>query len=356
MFQKFREMGNSEVSIFSDALDWKNKTVAEAFAPEFWPITIQREMLLFKGAIGLTPGEAALPSTDFLFRLLTPYRSHRAFFRAMAGEEFDNLENLLLGNTISRVQTLVDLSKRLGISVQMLESIAGTGSSKELYPNGMRIFRIIEGLPFVFFRALMSHRVNCPNCGWSLLSDEDIWWQAQAIKWNRPEYMFAERLLQSVVGAFVARAFFLPSNQTSTFDLEVRSMASKNRHPIGNWLREVMKSLGSKDYFELVNHLPVNDSAPITQLRLRKWAAGIDLMPLEASRLILKNQPHNKLLSRQLYVARSLAFVEDFLLSATATEPPPDKRMVRNIIYKRVEGLFQKLRLLTTSKLKVISP
>lgn len=346
-------MENSEVTIFADALSMKGKTVAEAFTPDFWPVTIQREMSLFKGAIGLTPALAARPSTDFLFRLLTPYRSHRAFFRAMAGEEFDNLENLLLGNSISRVHTLLDLSRKLGLSVEFLESLAGMGNSKELYPDALRIFRIVEGLPFVFFRALMSHRVNCPNCGANLLSDEDSWWQAQTVKWNRPEYMFAERLLQSVVGAFIGYALFFRSNETRTFDLEVGSMASKTRHPIGNWLHEVMKGLGSKDYFELANHLPLNGADPITQPRLKKWSAGVDLMPLEVSKLILSCQPRNKLLSRQLVVARSFAFVEDFLLSATAVETTPsEKRMVRNIVFERVQTLAKKMRLLTVTNLQ----
>jgi hypothetical protein len=343
-------MENSEVKIFADVLSMKDKTVVEAFAPDFWPITIQREMSLFKGAIGLTPGLAARPSTDFLFRLLTPYRSHRAFLRAIAEEEFDNLENLLLGNSISRDRTLQDLSKRLGLSMEFLESLKGVGNSKELCPDALRIFRIVEGLPFVFFRALMSHKVNCPTCGANMLSDEGSWWQAQAVKWNRPEYMFAERLLESVVGAFTAYSIFFHSNETRTFDLEIGSMASKTRHPIGNWLHEVMKRLGSKDYFELANHLPLNGADPITQARLKKWSAGVDLMPLKVSERILSCIPRNKLLSNQLLVARSFAFVEDFLLSATAVEmTPSEKRMVRNIVSDRVESLAQKMRLLMRS-------
>ncbi|BCO27274.1 hypothetical protein MIZ03_2162 [Rhodoferax lithotrophicus] len=163
------------------------------------------------------------------------------------------------------------------------------------------------------------------------------------------------------LGGFLGHVLLFRSNEIRTFDLEIGSMVSRTRHPMANWLCEVMKGFGSKDYYELANHLPLNDAAPITQARIRKWAAGADLMPLEISKLILSCQTQNKLLSRQLVVARSFAFVEDFLMAATSVEPVPDsKRKVREIVFKRVQNLAQKVQLrinpnLVVSPIKILS-
>ena len=67
------------------------QTLAKIFPPPFAPITLQRPMTLFKGALGLTPGVASTPDPEFLTRVLSKYSSHQAWLRDLAGDDYKNV-------------------------------------------------------------------------------------------------------------------------------------------------------------------------------------------------------------------------------------------------------------------------
>lgn len=351
MFVKYRNV-EKLFSAFDRPTANPDQPIVERFAPAFWPITLQRKMRLFKGALGLTPCMAGLPDPDFLIRLLTPYVTHQAWLREAAGADYKNLENLLQG-TDTRLDTLKSLAQQLGASLESLQGLARCSRDGALVPGLLDMFRLCEGVPFWFFKMLTAHELLCPNCGANIIDDLEPWWSRQPIKQDKPEYAFAERLLMALMGGHIFLLMATAAPGGNAMEDLIRTMAAPGRHPIGNWLSVVQKTYGCKNFYDLAHQLPPADSEDdeISQPRLRKWSSGLDdLLPLQAGLRMISVLPDAKNLERGLITARVLALVEDFICSATHGTVPPSRQVVRQVIAARIEALS--LKLMTSLKLQ----
>ena len=93
---------------------------------QFGPITLQRPMRLFKGALAQSKvyGEPFVPDREFLIRLFTDHRSHQAMIRKSAGEQFKNFENYVRGKHQPSPVTIRVMSQKLGIKPDQLTQLA----------------------------------------------------------------------------------------------------------------------------------------------------------------------------------------------------------------------------------------
>lgn len=216
-----------------------------------------------------------------------------------------------------------------------------------LLPELLLLLRLIEGVPFGIFTFLMTQELSCPHCGANALHDADVWWRRQPLRIGKAEYEFAERLLAALtVGSrlWEIRPLLGPAGDDAAEPLP--SLANPGRHPIGNWLAAVRGAYRCSNLFDLAQRLPFeeDETAPITQSRLKKWSSGQDLIPVEAGFSLIAGLPDAKVLEHGLIAARVLALVVDFLCAAATVEAAPlRKKTVRQIVFDRLQALRMKL-------------
>lgn len=302
--------------------------------------------MLFKGALGLTPGVAGIPDPEFLTRVLSKYPSHQAWLRDLAGDDYKNVENLLRGRSQPTPRTLAELSQRFGLSAEQLNGLAHGRKDGPLLPELLLLLRLIEGVPFWVFKFLMTQDLICPQCGANALHDADVWWGRQPLRIGKAEYEFAERLLAALtVGSCFWEMLPLLGPTGNDPTEPSPSLTDPGGHPIGNWLTAVRGAYRCGNFFDLAHHLPFeeDETDPITQPRLKKWSSGQDLIPLEAGFRLIAGLPDAKVLERGLIAARVLALVADFLCAATIDTTPSSKKNVRQIIFDRHQVLTTNL-------------
>jgi hypothetical protein len=330
-----------------------DRTLGEYLVIPYWPITLQRPMRLFKGALGLHPGIAATPEPEFLVRLLTGHLSHQALVREAAGPYYKNLENLVRARHQPNSTTRNLLACRLNLHEDDLLGLSSGPGNGPLLPTLLAFFRMLEGAPLRFFGGVMtSSEVPCPHCGANLLDDVDAWWRDQPLKMEKAEYEFAERMLRATLAGFLL-FLFLRNNvdRAPTAGTDLPSIGKPSRHPVGNWLAAVRDAHGCKDFYELAHKLPFDapDGLNITQPRLKKWSSGQDLIPVSAGERLTVGLPEAGDLEIAFLAARTLALVVDFLCAAyidnegARQTSRPIQHQARKIVSERLQQLVVNL-------------
>lgn len=311
----------------------------------FEPITLQRQMVLFKGALSQAKiyGAPFVPDLDFLVRLTTDYRSHQALLRAKTGVHFKNFENFLRGRHRLSPVSLRSISNEVGVSIDDMKTWAHGNEDGPLLPQMLKLFAFAERIPFTLTaNTLSSVDIPCPHCKANILDDADAFWNKAEIDINPAEYKFAERLLSAVIGISLLTEIALRlSNDAREVNWSTFSdLAHPSHHPAGNWLVEVQAALGVSSLAELAIKMQAMDSTNchVPYERLKKWSSGLDLMPLEVAKALAKaTSTYNWLLTRIL-LARSIALVIDFLTAAAVGDAPP-RKLVQGIVYTRLQAL-----------------
>lgn len=315
---------------------------------DFEPITLQRPMKLFKGALTQSKsfGTPFIPDPEFLVRLTTDYRSHQAILRDNAGEHFKNLENYLRQRHQPSPVTLLAMSQKIGVSTEDMASWVHGNEDGPLLPRLLELFALFENVPYRFATHTLDTEVLCPSCRANILDDRDVFWRKQAIAFGQPEYVFAERLLSATIGASFLFQLFLGLTGHKIDWAEFFALADPDRHPIGNWLAGIQKarSLGSLADMAVEMQQMNDKDCQVPYERLKKWSAGTDLMPVAVVKALstAMNDLNRYLLPG--YIARALAFVIDFLVAA-APAPVPERVRIQEIVHERFAGVGQNFRI-----------
>jgi hypothetical protein len=314
----------------------------------FEPITLQRPMKLFKGALTQSKsfGTPFVPDPDFLVRLTTDYRSHQAILRENAGEHFKNLDNYLRQRHQPSSVTLLTMSQKIGVSTEDMASWVHGNEDGPLLPQLLDLFALFENVPYRIAAHTMDTEVLCPCCQANILDDRDVFWRKQDIAFGQPEYVFADRLLYAAIGATHMCQLLLRFNGHRIDWTDFFALADPDRHPIGNWLAGIQKArnLGSLVDMAIEMQQMKEEICQVPYERLRKWSAGTDLMPVAVAKVLSRamNDKNRYLLPG--YIARALAFVIDFLVAA-APAPVPKRVRIQKIVTERFAGVGKNFRI-----------
>lgn len=323
----------------------------------FDPVTLQRPMRLFKGALSPTrtfdvPFE---PDIDFLVRLVTDYRSHQALIRKSAGNQFKNLENLLRQRNQSSKGTIELISRAIEVKPEEIQAWAHGDEDGPLLPQLLQMFALLESVPSQFTAQALDIEVPCPCCKANILGDRDIFWHSQSILFEPPEFRFAERLLMAVIGANALFMLWIRlTDEANEVDWpHLYDLARPNHHPIGNWLAEIQVALGANSLSDLAEKMQLmgTPECNVPYERLKKWSSGMDLMPINVAKaLCTEAGSHNKYWV-SFFLARAIAFVIDFLVAAT-TEDAPKRVDVQSIVHHRLMGLGDNIKIAFAERAK----
>jgi hypothetical protein len=323
--------------------------LSETVAIPFEPITLRRQMMLYRSFLEFTPEIPASPNAELIYRLLSGEKSYKAHVRSKIGESnLKNFENFIRGkNRLSRV-TINRLADSFGVESKSLNLFLNKDESTPLFAIVFKLFGILEAIPLKAYSYVNSTEVLCPCCKNNMMDDMKVWWGKNGIDIGMPEKGFVERILNAVFGSFLIlsliKAFISQNSRSTDWFIE---LAKPNRHPTGNWLNEVMQRLGCSSLTELENELALRGVAngEITVRRLRDWSAGRDMMPVKDAIMIIDSIPDNRELKIQLIVSRTYGFLTDFIC-ASREDNSYDRISSQKLIYDRMRVLTGKLRLL----------
>lgn len=305
-------------------------------------------MKLFKGTLthSKTYRESFVPDPDFLIRLVTDYRSHLAIVRESAGEHFKNFENHIRGKHQLSPVTMRSISKMLGIGMDEIAKWTHGKKDGPLLPEMLNVFSLIEGIPYRFTAHVLDSEVLCPCCKNNILDDRAEFWTKQTVSLNEPEYGFAERILSAAIGA--SYFWILLGRLTGAVASwqDVYSLAHRSKYPIAHWLSGIQTSYRVTSLAELAVQMQAMNAPEchVPYERLKKWSSGMDLLPVSVAKALSLSSSNNSRHWISFYIARTLAFVIDFLVAA-APGVEPKRKIIQEIVEERFVGLGQNLRL-----------
>lgn len=338
-------MENLHVSPTSSEVGHLEGKFATGFASLFQPVEVLRPLGTYGRLLNLEQGAKA-PDPEFLVRLLTGHTSHQACIRRAAGSHFKNFENLIRGKHKLSPTTKQVLAKNLGLSFDVLEDLVGSAPDGPLMPQVLALFQLAEEIPAHLMSTVFSREVNCPCCGKNLLDDAEAWWTAKGFGSKLAEYRFAERLMNALLGVSLIELMLNETSGAAEPVLRIDSLASAQRHPIGNWLMEAQNAMSCGSLAELAVALQLcgKEKFSFSHGRLKKWSAGLDVMPLEAGEFIAFASGQSNSGMRRLWMARTIALVTDFIEAAMPAELYCDgSDLAREIVSHRLTDLHEKL-------------
>jgi hypothetical protein len=319
---------------------------------EFWPVTLRRPMKLFKGALSQSKsfGEPFVPDLDFLVRLITDYRSHQAMFRESAGDHFKSFENHIRSKHQVSSVSMMAMSQKLGVTPDDISKLAHGKKDGHLVPEFLRIFSLVEEIPYKFTAHTLDTEVICPCCKKNILDDRDAFWLEQSVAFNKPEYAFADRMLSAAVGASFIMMKFIGN---STDWQEIYTLAQRSKYPIGNWLLDIQKSYGVTSLAELAVKMQMmcSPECHVPHERLKKWSAGMDMMPMSVAKALSQQSGRYGWHWGSFILVRTLAFTIDFLVAA-APGRQPRRQIIQEIIEDRFVGLFHNMHVALAKRAK----
>jgi hypothetical protein len=320
-------------------IDRLSKTVAIPFEP----ITLRRQMRLYRSFFEFRPEFPALPNAELLYRLLTGEKSYKANVRSKIGESnLKNLENFIRGKNRLTPVTINRLANSLGVEPGDLNLFVNENEKTPLFAIVFKLFDILEAVPLKAYSYVNSMEVLCPCCKNNMMDDMTSWWTKNGLDIGAPEKVFVERILNAVFGSCliltVIRAFMNQSARSTDWFIE---LANPSRHPTGNWLHEVMVSFDCNGLIELENELALGGivNGEITVRRLRDWSSGRDMMPVKDAMMIINSIPDNRELKMQLIVSRTYGFLIDFICAAREDDSY-DRTSAQKLICDRM-GVFR---------------
>ena len=304
-----------------------------------WPLVIARPLKLFPKALGLLPGIASVPSREFLVRILTDYPTHQALLRDLAGDHFKNFENYVRGKHRATPTTLKGIADKFGVDEGLITAMKHGSSEGPLLPCLLSLFGITEAIPNLFFAAVVKAGIPCQHCGGNLIDDRDSWWKEQSLRLPKPAYDLIERLLGALL---VATGFCVLAKKIERESpiADTIQLAQPSRHPFGNWIGKVMQSRGVESYFDLCSeHVANGTPLPVEENRISKWASGGELLPIAIGYKLTAGLPDAEALQLDLYAARAMAFVIDLATAASVGEVGPTRKLVQDMIFRRLETI-----------------
>lgn len=325
----------------------RDKTVLEPFAIPFEPVTIRREMKTFRTHLGLRPGVAAAPDPEFIVRLVSGERSTAAMFRRQVGEQFKNFENFIRGRHEPTPTTRKLMADACGCKPDELDVWKHGNEDGPLLPMLVSGFQIVEGFPARCMTAVMQTEIPCPCCGHNALDDIDLFWEGSGLALCKPEYDFAERLLNAIVGGYgiydALRSLFLPLPER----LALTQLAVPKRRPVGHWLDELRADLGADDLADLATKMQIRHDGDLsfTHKRMGKWSCEDDLIPPDALEALLSVTSDPVYFRIRHVAARTLSMVVDFILAAVDEPDEPSRDEIQEVVHRRLERLGDNVRL-----------
>lgn len=317
-------------------------TISDLLLVPFEPLTVIRTLGCYGRMLALQPGVTSAPDAEFLFRLLTGYQSHQAYVRRHAGNHFKNLENLIRGRHHLSGTSRGLLASQLGIESGVLDQLDSSSPDGPLLPWLLTIFQAIEGLPTRVTSAILAIDVPCPCCGSNLLQDSESWWSAQPERFGVAESKFVDRMLNAIIGASIVEGFIGQFQTTPDPGLTaLDSLTNPEHHPIGNWIAEMQEALGSANLAQLASAMQLQDGpgATFSHGRLKKWSAGLDVMPIDAATAIAAACGRFSAGGRRFLAARGFALVVDFVIAAAGGDGASVRSVAQGIVHSRLKHL-----------------
>lgn len=320
----------------------------------FTPITLYRPMRVYKTALAPSAsiGIPFVPDGDFLVRMVTDYRSHKAILRAEVDGDFKNLENLLRGRHQLSAKTMSSLSERLNVSSEELATWVHGEKDGPLAPNLLRLFSLLETVPGGLTSQVLAAPVFCNCCGANMLAGRDLFWARQLVSYAPAEVEFAERLLKAAVGA--ACVFdVMASIAGKTFPWEnLTALVHPSKYPMGHWLELMLTHYQVSSLIDLsvkMQLMPAPECR-VPYERLKKWSSGQDLMPVAVAKALIKGTSQPNRLWLCFMLARTITFVIDFLCSAGPIRPM--RMQAQEIVYCRINALIANMRIAINAEKK----
>lgn len=314
----------------------------------FGPVTLQRPMQLFKGALSHTKvyGEPFEPDPEFLVRLVTDYRSHTAMMRKSTGDHFKNFENHIRGKHQLSTTTISEICKQLGLTPETLEGMAHGKKDGPLLPTALVLFSMMESIPYSYSRHILDIELICPCCKKNVFDDQAAFWSKQAIFFNQTECSFADRILTAIVGLFYIGVSFSSYTENKIVWSEFCKLAHPDRHPIGHWLSDIQACFKASSLSQLATKIQLMGlpKCNVPPERLKKWSSGMDLIPVSVGMALSKSTNSQNWFLFSFFIARALSFTTDFLVAAAPGEKPK-KAEVQKIVEKRLTSLYKNTQL-----------
>lgn len=314
----------------------------EMFIVPYGSVTIIRPLGPYGRMLSLSPGVRSAPNADFLYRLLTNHSSHQALLRTATGDQFKNLENLIRGRHQVSATTRSVLAQRLQCGLDFIAELDGSAPNGPLVPGLQQLVQLFEGIPSWLAGTILSVNVPCPCCGANMVNDVDVWWQRHAPSLGQAEYRFVERLLRALIGASLCEllAHHLTGARPPSLG-NLSSLANPDRHPIGNWLAEILEQMSFQSMSQLTAHMQLkgHDENAYAHGRLRKWSAGLDVMPFAEGQSIARSSgtpPGNE---RRLCAARTIALATDFIMASASGDDLSTRSKAQTVLDGRLRAL-----------------
>ncbi|WP_241300229.1 hypothetical protein [Burkholderia stabilis] len=312
-----------------------------------WPLVISRPLKLFPTALGLMPGIPSVPSREFLVRIFTDYPTHQALLRDLVGDHFKNFENHVRGKHHVSPTTLKGIADKFGVDERFISAMKHGNAEGPLLPPLLSLFGLSEAIPNLFFAAVVKTGIPCQHCGGNLIDDRDSWWKKQPLRLPKPAYDLIERLLGALL---VATGFYVLVREIEREAPieEIIQLAHPSRHPFGNWIGKVMQSHGVESYYKLCSQYVADGTPlPIDENRISKWASGGELLPIAIGAKLTAGLTDAEVLQMDLHAARAIALIIDFATAATVGDAGPTRKLVQDMIFRRLETIHNHFRLFT---------
>lgn len=314
---------------------------------QFGPITLQRPMRLFKGAFAQSKiyGEPFMPDCEFLVRLFTDHRSHQAMIRKSAGGQFKNFENYVRGKHQPSPVTIQVMSQKFGVKPDQLTQLVHGKQDGPLAPKVLKLFSLIENIPYEFTSRTLDTEVHCPCCKNNILDDRDAFWVKQPVAINKAEYEFADRMLSATIGASFLEIALVNLGDKKIDWTNIYTLADQSKYPMSHWLLNVQASYGVSSLAELARKMQLMEypECHVSYERLKKWSSGADLMPISVAKALCKASGQNHWDLVSFFLARTLTFIIDFLVAAAPVEPK--RQVIQKIVDDRFVNLGNNLRI-----------
>lgn len=322
----------------------RKMTLTEMLVVPFPQITLLRPLRLFKTALGLSPGVAAVPDPDFIVVLLQG-APHQSRLRDQMAGHYKNLENTLRGLHVASATTAQQVQSALGIDAAMMQDLIHGNKDGHLMPQYVIMFQAMEGLFYQGFKLMASAVLTCKCCQGNMLADMDAWWGRASLTLAPDAYAFVDRLLKAVVGAETLMGLFDSPSRPAPGILE--RMVSPDTHPIGQWMELVRSHRGDEHLWQIsmVDGLAQQGEGSVPEHRIAKWKSGQDLLPLAKARLMIRDLPHEASLDNSLLAARVFALAVDVVRSTAAGDGHPTRSEAQQVVARRYAQLKVNLRL-----------
>jgi hypothetical protein len=308
------------------------------------PVTLQRDLQVFKGVLDFSPGRPVSPRADLLLEVLSG-KTVLGHLREVLAEQFKNFLNARGGRHRTSPTTLKGIRMRLGplsglfmpdqydeapqlaalVDARRVVGNGAAGSPDRLQMPEFTEFVMNVCAGIVSLQATLVHDADpkCPCCRQSLLGDPGGYWAKLGLPVPQASYELADELLGMI--AFVdelARAFRTETLGKTTPWLSPGELLARPRTPIGNWLVGYATIVGADSLPELSAWLQIHGVSyrkhtDISTDRLKHWSSCQDLMPVPAMEALVAACDDQVPLRWHHYMARLLTFVCDFIGAST---------------------------------------